>query len=182
MLSVWNMGPIIIYIMGVSGSGKTTIGVKLSSKTGIPFFDGDDFHPARTIEKMRAGQPLNDSDRAEWLARINEIAKEQGTNKGAIIACSALKEKYRKVLTAGLRVPVFWVLLRGGFDLIEKRMKLRRDHFMPAALLASQFEALEIPTEAITVDILDEPDKIVEVIISRLGFPSRVSGESRRNR
>lgn len=174
------MGPIIIYIMGVSGSGKTTIGAKLSSKTAIPFFDGDDFHPVRSVEKMRAGHPLNDSDRAQWLARINEIAKEQAKNKGAIIACSALKEKYRKVLTSGLSVPVFWVFLRGSFDLIETRMKLRRGHFMPAALLASQFEALEIPTEAITVDILDDPDKMVEVIISRLGLSSRMSQERRR--
>jgi len=169
---VCNMGPIVIYIMGVSGSGKTTIGKKLSGKTGIPFFDGDDFHPARNVEKMRTGQALHDTDRAEWLARINEIAKEQMTNKGAIIACSALKEKYRKILTSGITVRVIWVFLHGTFDLIERRMNLRTDHFMPAALLTSQFEALEIPSDAITVEVQDDPDKIVEVIISRLGFLS----------
>jgi carbohydrate kinase (thermoresistant glucokinase family) len=166
------MGSMVIYIMGVSGSGKTTIGKKLSAKTGIPFFDGDDFHSARNVEKMRIGQPLHDSDRAEWLTRINEIAKKQMANKGAIIACSALKEKYRKVLTFGIRVPVFWVFLRGSFELIDRRMKLRTDHFMPVALLTSQFEALEIPNDAITVDIQDMPDKIVEMIISHLAFLS----------
>ena len=166
------MGPIIIYIMGVSGSGKTTIGKKLSDRTGFPFFDGDDFHLPEKVEKMRRGEPLTDSDRAEWLGRINAIARTQATNKGAIIACSALKEKYRKVLTSGLTVPVFWVFLRGDFQIIEKRMKLRTDHFMPAALLASQFETLEVPTGAITVDIHDEPDKMVEAIIFRLRLPS----------
>ena len=166
------MEPIIIYIMGVSGSGKTTIGKKLSDRTGLPFFDGDDFHLPENVEKMRRGEPLTDSDRVEWLARINAIAREQATNKGAIIACSALKEKYRHVLTSGLTVPLFWVFLRGDFDVIEKRMKLRIDHFMPAALLASQFETLEVPTGAITVDIHDEPDKIVEGIMSRLRLPS----------
>jgi carbohydrate kinase (thermoresistant glucokinase family) len=166
------MEPMIIYIMGVSGSGKTTIGKKLSDKTGMPFYDGDDFHLPEKVEKMRKGQPLDDSDRAEWLARINAIAREQAAQKGAIIACSALKEKYRHVLTTGLTVPFFWVFLRGDFAVIEKRMKLRTDHFMPAALLASQFETLEVPTGAITVDIHDEPDKMVEAIIFRLPLPS----------
>ena len=164
------MGPIIIYIMGVSGSGKTTIGKKLSGNTGLPFFDGDDFHPARNVEKMKTGQPLQDTDRAEWLAKLNRIAKEQKTNKGAIIACSALKEKYREVLTSGITIPVFWVFLRGGFELIEGRMKSRTGHFFPPTLLTSQFEALEIPPDAITVDIQDQPDKIVEEIISQLGL------------
>ena len=167
-----DMARIIIYIMGVSGSGKTTIGKKLSDKTGMPFYDGDDFHLPEKVEKMRKGQPLDDTDRADWLARINEIAREQATKKGAIIACSALKEKYRKVLTSGLTVPVFWIFLRGDFQIIEKRMKLRTDHFMPATLLASQFEALEVPTGAITVDIHDEPEKMVEAIIFRLRLPS----------
>jgi carbohydrate kinase (thermoresistant glucokinase family) len=166
------MEPIIIYIMGVSGSGKTTIGKKLSDQTGMPFYDGDDFHLPEKVEKMRKGQPLNDSDREEWLARINEIAREQAARKGAIIACSALKEKYRKVLTSRLTVPVFWVFLRGNFELIEKRMRLRKDHFMPASLLASQFETLEVPTDAITVDIHDEPDEMVEAITSRLRLSS----------
>ena len=158
--------------MGVSGSGKTTIGKKLSAKTGMPFYDGDDFHLPEKVQKMREGQPLNDTDREEWLARINKIAREQAARKGAIIACSALKEKYRKLLTSELTVPVFWVFLRGNFELIEKRMKLRKDHFMPASLLASQFQTLEVPTDALTVDIHDEPDKMVQAISSRLRLPS----------
>jgi carbohydrate kinase (thermoresistant glucokinase family) len=163
---------LIIYIMGVSGSGKTTIGKKLSDRTTIPFFDGDDFHLPENVEKMRRGEPLTDSDRAEWLATLNAIAREQATNKGAIIACSALKENYRNLLASELNVPVFWVFLRGNFETIENRMRLRTDHFMPAALLASQFETLETPTDAITVDIVDDPDKIVERIISHLHLPS----------
>jgi gluconokinase len=94
------------------------------------------------------------------------------TRKGAIIACSALKEKYRKILSSGVTVPFFWVFLRGDFETIEKRMELRTDHFMPAALLTSQFETLEIPNDAITFDIHNEPDKIVDGIVSRLGFRS----------
>ena len=166
------MRPTIIYIMGVSGSGKTTIGKKLSDRIGIPFFEGDAFHSQKNVEKMRTGHPLNDNDRAEWLAKINEIAKEQMISKGAIIGCSALKKKYRRVLTSGITVPVIWIFLRGSFELIQKRMKLRKDHFMPAALLASQFETLEQPTNAVTVDIEGKPDNIVDEIISRLDISS----------
>jgi gluconokinase len=163
-----HMGPFIIYVMGVSGSGKSTIGKKLSKQTGIPFFDGDDFHAVSNIEKMKAGHPLNDQDRVEWLIRINQFAKDQTKNKGAIIACSALKEKYRNILSEGITIPIFWIFLQGSFDLIEKRMRTRTDHFMPASLLASQFTTLEVPRQAITIDIKNEPDKIVETIISRL--------------
>lgn len=160
--------PCIIYIMGVSGSGKTTIGKKLSARTGIPFFDGDDFHSAANKEKMRAGHPLNDDDRDEWLTHINNFAKERAKDKGAIIACSALKEKYRAVLAGGIIVPVFWVFLQGDFGLILERMEERTHHYMPSSLLASQFEILETPRRAIVMDIRDEPDEIVEKIISRL--------------
>jgi carbohydrate kinase (thermoresistant glucokinase family) len=160
------MGPFIIYIMGVSGSGKTTIGKKLSGRTAIPFFDADDFHSPVSKEKMKAGHPLTDDDRAEWLSRMNELAKNQMKKEGAIIACSALKEKYRTILSDGIIVPVFWIFLRGDYELIQKRMQARTDHYMPPSLLASQFEALEIPGKAITINILDKPDEIVEFIIS----------------
>ncbi|HET9824115.1 MAG TPA: gluconokinase [Chitinophagaceae bacterium] len=163
------MTPLIVYIMGVSGSGKTTIGEKLSARTGIPFYDADNFHNENNIEKMREGRPLNDEDRADWLARINQFAKDQMKYDGAIIACSALKEKYRNILSQGI-VPVFWIFLRGSFELIETRMKARKDHFMPAGLLASQFQTLEIPAQAISVDITNEPDEIVGSIIGQLPF------------
>ena len=162
------MRQIIVYIMGVSGSGKTTIGKKLSAQTGIPFFDGDDFHSISNMEKMAAGRPLDDNDRAEWLAKINEFAKEQIKKNSVIIGCSALKEKYRRVLSSGITVPIFWVFLQGSYELIEKRMQARRDHFMPATLLTSQFAALELPRQAITVDIKNDPDTIVKLLISQL--------------
>jgi gluconokinase len=160
------MPAIIIYIMGVSGSGKTTIGKKLSERTAIPFFDADDLHSAANKEKMKAGLPLTDTDRAGWLTRVNEQAKEHMKKGGAIIACSALKEKYRTVLSNGISVPVFWVLLKGSYKLIQERMQQRKDHFMPPALLASQFETLEIPSQAITIDISKTPAEIAETIIS----------------
>jgi gluconokinase len=164
------MGAFIIYIMGVSGSGKTTIGKKLSTKTGIPFFDADNFHSTANKEKMKAGHPLTDDDRSEWLMKINKLAKEHMKKDGAVIACSALKEKYRTVLSHGIIIPVFWVFLQGSYELIEKRMKARTDHFMPAAMLSSQFDALEIPQQCITFDISENPDKIVEEIISGIGL------------
>lgn len=160
--------PSIVFLMGVSGSGKTTIGVKLSAKTGIPFFDGDDFHPQANKEKMKAGQPLTDNDRKDWLKKINELAKNQSGIKGAIIACSALKEKYRADLSAGIKTPVYWVLLQGDFELIRKRMESRKDHFMPASLLQSQFETLEAPADALVIDIKKSPHEIVDNIIGHL--------------
>ena len=162
------MESLIIYVMGVSGSGKTTIGKKLSRKITIPFFDADDFHTVTNKEKMEAGFPLTDDDRAEWLLSINELAKRQMKSKGAIIACSALKEKYRTALSHGITVPLFWIFLQGNYELIKKRMDARTDHYMPPALLTSQFETLEIPQQSISVDISQSPDKIVEEIISQI--------------
>jgi len=156
--------------MGVSGSGKTTIGKKLARKTGLPFFDGDDFHPPSNKQKMTAGVPLTDDDRTEWLVQMNHLAKEQAQINGAIIGCSALKEKYRAILSSGISVPLYWIFLQGSFDLIKKRMDKRKDHFMPPALLASQFDALEIPDNCITIDISNNPDEIVETIISQIKY------------
>lgn len=149
--------------MGVSGSGKTTIGRLLSYQTGIPFFDGDDFHPSANKEKMKAGIPLTDEDRLGWLQQLHALAEKESTNKGAIIACSALKEKYRQLLSAHLQKP-FWVFLTGSFDLIEQRLTNRAGHFMPPALLQSQFDALEIPQDVFTVDIDQEPEAITDKI------------------
>jgi carbohydrate kinase (thermoresistant glucokinase family) len=162
------MNSCIIYIMGVSGSGKTTIGRKLAEKIKMPFFDGDAFHPKSNKEKMKSGIPLTDEDREGWLIAINEKAKEQGKKDGAIFACSALKEKYRSLLSNGISVPMYWVFLQGSFDLIKKRMQKRKGHFMPPSLLASQFDTLEIPENAITVDISNSPDEIVESIFAEI--------------
>jgi carbohydrate kinase (thermoresistant glucokinase family) len=158
----------IIYIMGVSGSGKTTIGQRLSTETGIPFFDADDFHSTANKEKMRAGQPLSDDDRSDWLITINQLAKKEAAGNGAIIACSALKEKYRLLLSEGLHTPVYWIFLQGDYNLISGRMKARKGHFMPDSLLQSQFEALEVPGLALVADISNSPEEIVKNIIDKL--------------
>jgi 6-phosphogluconate dehydrogenase len=157
----------IIYIMGVSGSGKTTISKLLSQKTEIPFFDGDDFHPPVNKEKMKSGQPLNDHDRKEWLREINKMAKEQVKLKGAVIACSALKEKYRSILSEGMAEPV-WIFLKGSYEQVYERMKKRNDHYMPVQLLSTQFESLEIPAKAFSIDIKNEPEDIVAKIYQHL--------------
>jgi carbohydrate kinase (thermoresistant glucokinase family) len=162
----------IIYIMGVSGSGKTTIGKKLAAKTGLPFFDGDDFHSSANKEKMKRSIPLNDEDRKDWLMQMNQSAKEQAILAGAIFGCSALKEKYRVVLSSGIAIPIYWVFLQGSFELIKKRMDKRKDHFMPPALLSSQFDALEIPDDCIKIDISKSPNEIVETIISQINIKS----------
>ena len=158
--------------MGVSGSGKTTIGKKLAAKMGLPFFDGDDFHPPSNKEKMTQGIPLTDEDRKDWLVKMNQAARDQAKLTGAVIACSALKEKYRAILSSGITAPLYWVFLQGSFELIKKRMEERKDHFMPAGLLSSQFDALQIPSNCITVDISKNPNEIVEMIISQIDIKS----------
>jgi carbohydrate kinase (thermoresistant glucokinase family) len=154
----------VIYIMGVSGSGKTTIGKQLSAATGIPFFDGDDFHSAANKEKMKSGQPLNDDDREGWLYSIKQLAEKEVQKKGAIIACSALKEKYRTILSGGMKDTVHWIFLHGDPALIRERIKARKDHFMPGSLLQSQFDALEAPQNALLVMIDKSPEEIVKDI------------------
>jgi len=162
------MEPVIIYIMGVSGSGKTTIGKLLSAKITLPFFDGDDLHSDASKEKMKAGIPLTDDDRAMWLIKINQLAKEQMKKRGAVIACSALKEKYRKVLSGEIEVPVHWIFLHGRYEFLLERMRSREEHFMPATLLPSQLDDLEVPAACISIDISNSPGEIVETIISRI--------------
>lgn len=157
----------IIYIMGVAGSGKTTIGKLLSLQTGFPFFDADDLHPNSNKEKMKAGNPLNDKDRQPWLHKLNVLAIEQSKLKGAIIACSALKKKYRDVLVSGISNPA-WIFLEGSYEIIYQRMQKREDHFMPPGLLRSQFENLELPADAFMVNINNDPAKIVEMIMQYL--------------
>jgi len=158
----------IIFIMGVSGSGKSTIGELLAKKLDLPFFDADDFHPIENVEKMKAGNPLNDEDRAPWLVNLNQLARKELAKKGAIITCSALKEKYRISLEKGLQTSPKWIFLKGDFELILNRMNQREGHYMPASLLQSQFDALEMPVDAFEVDIALSPKKIVENILARL--------------
>ena len=158
----------IIVLMGVSGSGKTTVGRVLSDRLGWRFVDADDFHPASNVQKMRSGIPLTDEDRWPWLDRLNALLRaEQSTGRDVIIGCSALKARYRERLSAGL-AEVRWVHLKGSFELIESRLKARRGHYMPPKLLASQFAALEEPEEALALDIGAEPQTLASQLIESL--------------
>ena len=158
----------LIIIMGVSGSGKTTIGQLLSEKTGWPFYDADSFHPQQNIDKMKAGTPLTDEDRWPWLDHMNAFAKEKLTNSNLIFTCSALKEIYRQRLVKGIDNKCRWVYLKGDFDTIAKRMQQREQHYMPPALLQSQFDALEEPEDAWVEDISLSPEIIVSQINLKL--------------
>jgi 6-phosphogluconate dehydrogenase len=158
----------IFFIMGVSGVGKTTIGKILARKLRLPFFDGDDFHPEQNIKKMAGGQSLTDEDREEWLKSLNELAISKIQKSGCVIACSALKEKYRHFLEKGLNNSAHWIYLEGSFELISSRLKNRKGHYMPANLLQSQFNILEIPENALTFNIENTPEVIVEMIEQNL--------------
>lgn len=138
--------------MGVSASGKTTLGKALAAKLGLGFFDGDDYHLPENIAKMAAGQPLNDHDRKGWLQGLNALAREH-LQTGAVIGCSALKESYREWLSEGLGEAVTWVVLTGSFEQIRQRIENRKGHFMPPALLRSQFDTLEVPAYGIHLPV-----------------------------
>tara|TARA_R110002012_G_scaffold42418_3_gene115407 strand:+ start:36313 stop:36810 length:498 start_codon:yes stop_codon:yes gene_type:complete len=160
-------GKTVIVVMGVSGSGKSSIGKLLSEKLSRPFYDGDDFHPKANVKKMSSGQPLNDEDRKEWLIALNKLAIEH-RHKGAVIACSALKKNYRSLLRAGMGDCMMFVYLEGSFELIKSRLDKRKNHFMTAQLLQSQFDTLEAPSKAIIVSIDNTPAKMVREIIKKL--------------
>ncbi|MFC4096994.1 gluconokinase [Euzebyella saccharophila] len=157
----------IIFVMGVSGSGKSTIGKLLAQKLNLDFFDGDDYHPKENVEKMAMGTPLTDDDRKGWLIRLNQLSHEN-KETGAVIACSALKHSYRKLLRDGLEEQMEFVFLKGSFELVSERLNARKGHFMPPELLRSQFEALEIPKAALTVSIEHSPEMIVDTILTKL--------------
>ena len=152
----------IVIVMGVAGCGKTTVAEHLAHCLGAGFCDGDDHHPTSNIEKMSSGVPLTDEDRFPWLERLRDHAIEQSReHQTYVIACSALKRRYRDVLNQAGRV--FYVFLDGSRELIHSRMHLRTGHFMPESLLDSQFEALEDPRHeenVVTVGIDPLPDAI----------------------
>ena len=154
--------------MGVSGCGKSTIGTLLAQDLGIPFFDGDDFHPESNIQKMSSGQALNDDDRQGWLETLNDLAKKQLENNSCVIVCSALKQKYRDILSDTIEDDTEWVHLAGSFNQILERVNSRADHFMPSELLKSQFDTLENPEDAIQIDISLTPENIIKKIKQKL--------------
>src|SRR5262245_34254527 len=154
----------IIILMGVSGSGKTTIGRLLAQNLGWPFYDGDDFHPQTNIDKMRQGIPLTDDDRDSWLTALrHQIDALIDSRQSAVLACPALKQAYRDRL-GGDRSEVRFVYLKGDYALIRQRLQERQGHFMKADLLASQFATLEEPEGVPAVDIAQKPEAIVECI------------------
>ncbi len=153
--------------MGVSGCGKSTIGKRLAKELDLPFFDGDDYHPIENVQKMAAGKPLNDQDRKGWLEILNDLAYRQ-KDTGAVIACSALKKAYRKLLVDRLKEKAIFIYLEGSFEQITNRLMARKNHFMPAHLLKSQFETLETPSNALTISITKSPEQMVLQITNEL--------------
>jgi gluconokinase len=160
----------IILVMGVSGSGKSTIGEKLADSLNWEFIDADSFHSAENIEKMKHGISLNDGDRKPWLQSLQAAIKQWLTeNKNVVLACSALKVSYRQILLLDEK-QMRLVYLKGTFEQIQQRLRSRHNHYMSPDLLQSQFETLEEPTDAITVNIEDPPDVIVQHIRASLGI------------
>jgi gluconokinase len=165
-------GVAAIVVMGVSGAGKSTVGRLVAARLDCPFRDADSFHPAANIEKMSRGEPLTDDDRWPWLRAIADwIAEHRAAGTTCVATCSALKRRYRDLLTGGQRADVRLVYLKGGFDLIAARLAARKGHFMPPALLRSQFDALEEPAadeHAVTAPIDAAPEEIAADIVGAL--------------
>jgi carbohydrate kinase (thermoresistant glucokinase family) len=163
--------PVIAVVMGVSGSGKTTVSALLSAALGCQFQEGDDLHPAEYVEKMHGGTPLTDEDRMPWLHKIaEEIDSWRARGESGVLTCSALKRSYRDIIIGG-RPDVTLVYLRGSYDLIRRRMAARHEHFMPVALLDSQFAALQEPTpdeHPIIVDVGSRPAEVATEIVRQL--------------
>jgi gluconokinase len=157
-----------LIVMGVAGSGKTTVGRALAARLGWDFLDADDLHSPESVAKMAAGVPLTDADRAPWLAALHDLlVRTLRSGRHPVLACSALKQSYRRTLLAGndgLRL----IYLKGGYDLVRSRMTDRTDHYLKPGMLRSQFDALEEPADALTSDITPGPDEIVEKIYQAL--------------
>jgi carbohydrate kinase (thermoresistant glucokinase family) len=163
--------PMIAVVMGVSGSGKTTVATLLAEKLRWQYQEGDALHPPENVEKMKSGTPLDDADRRPWLQRIaGKIDEWRSRGLSGVVTCSALKRSYRDIVIDA-RPGVRLVYLKGSPDLIRRRMASRRGHFMPSSLLDSQFATLEEPSpdeNPIVVDIAAEPSQIVQEIIRQL--------------
>lgn len=160
----------IVVLMGVTGSGKTTVGRLLAKELGWEFHDADQYHPAANVEKMRRGIPLSDEDRKPWLETLAKLVKDaQDQGRNIILACSALKHRYQEALSHD-RDAVHFVCLCGTPEVIRKRLEARTGHFMSPALLPSQFAILEMPENAIKVDVSATPEEIARDIRHTLGL------------
>ncbi len=161
------MQPTGFIVMGVSGSGKSTVGKALAEKLGWDFFDADDFHPQANIAKMAAGIPLDDSDRTPWLAALSDqLFATLKAGRHSVLACSALKESYRKQLLNG-KEGVEIIYLKGSYDLLLERMSMREGHFMKPEMLKSQFATLEEPQNALVLDISMPLDAMLAWVLEK---------------
>ena len=173
----------IVVVMGVAGSGKTTVGTMLADAMHCGFLEGDSLHPAANVEEMSHGIALTDAERAPWLAAIHAHLLDSFTRgECLVVGCSALKQAYRTVLAGG--IPITWVYLKGSAALIRSRLQHRTGHYMKADMLASQFKALEEPSDALVVDVSQSPGAIVEQILAELRGPTHadVAGATDRRK
>jgi carbohydrate kinase (thermoresistant glucokinase family) len=154
-----------IIFMGVSGCGKTTIGKMTAEILGVPYYEGDEYHPQENVDKMSSGIPLDDDDREGWLQRLSDLIQEKlAEGESGVLSCSALKKKYRDRLSVDPE-RVHFVYLKGDYQLIQERMQVRKNHYMPPELLKSQFETLEEPENILTLHIDQPPQTIVEQVL-----------------
>lgn len=158
----------IIIVMGVAASGKSTVGKLLANRLSLSFIEADDFHSKENVLKMSKGIPLNDEDRYPWLKSLSQELQLQEQRKGAVLACSALKENYRKILQQGLHEKIIWIYLEGDETILKERIKKREGHFMPEELLQSQLTTLEKPAYAFSFSIENDPETIVNEIMGIL--------------
>jgi gluconokinase len=164
----------VIVIMGVTASGKTTIGTRASKRLGWHFYDADEFHPPENIAKMSRGEPLTDADREPWLKALHDkMAEEERAGRSAIFACSALKQRYRDILSDGLST-VRFVFLKGDPEVLQARLDHRKGHFMPRTMLPSQMAALEEPApgDALILDASKPPSALVDELADFVDAPS----------
>ena len=160
----------IVVVMGVTGSGKTTVGTLLAAHLGWGFADADRFHPPANVAKMAQGEALTDGDREPWLAALSAaVASWQAAGNDMVLACSALKQSYREKLGVGDGVRL--VYLKGSYELIASRLRARLGHFATEAILADQYRALEEPPDAVTVDVKASPEEVVREVENRLRLP-----------
>ena len=158
--------PLLLVVMGVTGSGKTTVGRRLAERLGLPFVDGDDYHDAASVARMRRGEPLDDAAREPWLDRLNDVLRTHTADRGVVLACSALTRAYRARLTGGVDAHI--VFLRADEELLRRRLAGRRGHFAGSDLVPSQLATLEPPELAIVVDAARSADEIVEQVLTEL--------------
>ena len=157
-----------IIFMGVSGCGKTTIGKRTANQLGVPFYEGDEFHPQKNIQKMLQGIPLTDDDRDAWLVGLAQLIQAKlDLGSLGVLSCSALKEKFRRRLRVDPE-RVRFIYLKGSYELIRSRLRNRTDHYMPPHLLASQFDALDEPNDVITVNIDQTEEAIMDKVFTYL--------------